>query len=153
MSGRRAVSEVIAAMLMIGITVAAALVVYVYASDLMGNLQGSQVRQPYLEQITVDYYDWTATNTLKVAVRNVGSVSVSMADFFIGGVRNTTALTFSSGCNSPRGLLSVQAACILTFLTPSGFNPVSGTAYPLKIISKDGAVFSYSCVAGQSSYS
>jgi hypothetical protein len=61
----------------------AAVVLYVYASGLMGSLQASQVRQPYLEQIAIDYYNWTTPNTLKLAIRNVGSVDVTMADFFL----------------------------------------------------------------------
>ena len=130
----------------------AAVVLYVYASGLMGSLQASQVRQPYLEQIAIDYYNWTTPNTLKLAIRNVGSVDVTMADFFfIARTRNTTALTFGAGCNSPRGLLPVRASCILTFPMPSGFTPASGIAYMVKIVTKDGAVFSYSCIAGQSS--
>jgi flagellin-like protein len=150
MFSRRGASEVIAAMLLIVITVAAAVLMYAYSSGLMGQLQGVAVQQPYLEQVSLDYYDWTALTTLKLTVRNVGAAKVTMADFFVAGMRNTTALTFGSGCNSPRGVLAVQSACVVTFPVPSGF-ATPGVAYSVKIVAKDGAVFSYSCIAGTAS--
>lgn len=156
MFSRRGASEVIAAMLLIVITVAASVLLYAYVSGLMGRLQGVAVQQPYLEQVSLDYYNWSPSlsptlSKLNLTLRNVGVAKVTMSDFFIAGIRNTTALTFGSGCNSPRGVLAVQASCLVTFPVPSGFTPTSGIAYSVKIISKDGAVFSYSCIAGPAS--
>lgn len=141
-------------MLLIVITVAAAVLLYVYASGLMGRLQGVAVQQPYLEDVALEYYDWTTITNgqlspLKLTLRNVGVAKVTMSDFFIAGVRNTTALTFGSGCNSPRGILAVQASCLVSFPMPSGFTATSGNAYIVKIVTIDGAILSYSCIAGQ----
>ena len=145
---RKGISEVIAVMMIIAITVAGAGLLYVYSQGSMGRLQ-TNVNQPYLEQVTLDYYDWTNSSlskgTLKLTIRNVGTVPISFADFFIAGVRNTTSLTFTS-CSLVGGMLSVQSSCTLTFRNLTGFT--SGTAYAVKIVTKDGAIFTYSCVAG-----
>jgi flagellin-like protein len=158
MFGRRGVSEVIAAMLLILIAVAASVLLYAYVSGVMGRLQGAAQQQQYLQQMALDYYDWTGASScskslsvLCLTVRNVGVAQITMTDFFIAGARNTSAITFGSGCNSPKGVLAVQASCTLTFPTPTGFTATSGNAYGIKIVTKDGAVFSYSCIAGQSS--
>ena len=151
---RRGVSEVIAAMLLIVITVAAAVLLYAYVSGVMGRLQGAAVSQPYLEQVSLDYYDWSGTSTcsttiaiLCLTLRNVGVAKVTMSDFFIAGTRNTTDLTFGPGCS--KGVLAVQASCVLTFPVPSSVGATSGDAYGVKVGTKDGAIFSYSCIAGQ----
>lgn len=161
LSSRKGASEVIAAMLLIVITVAAATLLYAYTSGLMGRLQGVAVQQPYLEQVALDYYDWsgasqcsTSINVLCLTLRNVGVAKVSMSDFFIAGRRNTTNLTFGAGCNLPQpGVLAVQSSCVLTFPVPSDFSPsvTLGVAYNVKIVTKDGAILSYSCIAGQTS--
>jgi archaeal type IV pilus assembly protein PilA len=156
LSSRKGVSEIIAVMLLIVIAVAASVLMYVYVSGLMGRLQGVVVQQPYLEQVSMDYYDWSPSlsltlSKLNLTLRNVGVAKVSMSDFFIAGTRNTTALTFGSGCNTPRGVLAVQVSCVVTFPMPTGLTPTSGLAYSVKIVSKDGAIFSFSCIAGQTS--
>ena len=73
------------------------------------------MQQPYLEQVSLDYYDWTTLSTLKLTLRNVGVAKVTLSDFFIAGNKNTTALTFGSGCNSPQGVLAVQTSCVVHF--------------------------------------
>lgn len=147
---RRGASEVIAALLMIVITVAGAVLLYVYAAGLMGRLQ-SNVQQPYLSQVALEYYDWTTLSSLTMRIRNVGTVPVTFVDFFVGGYRNTTALTFGTGCSSPGGVVTVQSSCMVTFLMPTGFTPSAGVAYAVKLVAKDGAIFTYNCLAGQSS--
>lgn len=157
MLGRKGASEIIAAMLLIVITVAASVLLYAYVSGLMGRLQGASISQPYLEQVSLDYYDWTSCNSnpcpstskLILTLRNVGVTKVTLSDFFISGTRNTTDLTFGTGCNSPQGVFNVQGTCMVTFLMPSGFSASPGIAYSVKLVSKDGAVLSYSCIAGQ----
>ena len=136
-------------MLLIVIAVAAAVLMYSYASGLMGRLQGVRVQQSYLEQVSLEYYDWTTPSALKLTLRNVGAANIAMSDFFIAGNKNTTALTFGSGCNSPRGVLAVQASCVVIFPMPGGFSATSGILYSVRVASRDGAIFSFSCIAGR----
>lgn len=148
LSSRKGVSEIVAALLLIVITMAAAVLLYVYASGLMGGLQGVAVQQPYLEQVTLDYYDWTTLSTLKLIIRNVGvtKVNIAAADYFING-QLIASLTIACGTFTASALIP-QGSCQVTLTSPSGLNS-PGVAYNVKIATKDGAVFSYSCIAGQ----
>lgn len=143
LSSRKGASEVIAAMLLIVITVAASVLMYAYVSGLMGRLQGVAVRQPYLEQLALDYYDWTTSSALKLRLRNVGAATVTLSEFFINGATQS-----QSGCSS--NLVPQTGVCTAT-ITPAGsILPIQrGTAYVVKIVTTDGAIFSYSCIAGQ----
>lgn len=157
MLGRRGASEVIAALLLISISVAACILLYAYASGLMGRLQGTSQSQPYLDQVSLEYYDWSGTSTcstslttLCLTLRNVGATKIVMGDFFIAGTRNTTDLKFNgtvTGC--AQGVLNVRNMCVITFYVPTGLTVSSGVAYSFKMVTKDGAVFSFSCIAGQ----
>ncbi len=149
MPSRRGVSEVISAVMLILITFSAGVLLYVYSSGLMAGLQVSRSATPYLDSVALEYYDWTTLNTLKLALRNTGPVNVVLADFYIAGTKNTSPLSFGSGCNSPNGALPVQSSCTITFPTPGGLSITNGLAYSVKLVATDGATFSYSCIAGQ----
>ena len=145
---KRAISEVIAALMVIGITVAAGTLFAVYASGTMARIQG-QVNQPYTEQLTLDYYTWvTVTNGPKITIRNDGAAPITLMDFFMQGVKNTSDLTTTS-CPSPNAyVLPVQSSCTLTFPNPTGLTVTSGVAYTVKLVAKDGTTFTFSCIAG-----
>ena len=78
LSGRKGISELVAALIMVMIVMAGAIIVYVYSSGMLGSLQGAQPQQgQYTNQIALEYYDWTRTlsptlQTLKLTLRNVG---------------------------------------------------------------------------------
>ncbi len=150
----RAVSAVIATLLLIAIAVAAAIIVYVFSIGLLGGLQtsgGQQVKQ----QVIMEAYNWVAQSaTLILTLRNVGPANAQFADWFINGA------TGRSG-NRNVALLEqghAHVACTLgcrQFLC-SNFDPLqratsSGVSYVVKVVTIDGAVFSYSAIAGSSS--
>jgi len=158
MLNKRAVSEVVGALLMIALAVTAGVVVYVYASGLMGSLQGSKVNPPYMEKITLDYYQWimksTTNGTLTLVLRNTGSAQLTLADFFIAGNPiAANATSFGYGCltaQNPRNL-NVNAAGCQVELSYTGLSFTSGVAYNVRVVTTDGAIFDYSCVAGTTS--
>ena len=151
---RKGVSEVIAALLIICITVAAGTLFAAYASGLMGRIQPTAISQPYTEQFSVEYYNWNTLGSLIVDVRNTGlaTVNLATADYFLSGIQLTTAPTFS--CVSPATSTAVapSGACSLTWsLTAGSYS--SGIAYVLKIVlTKDGAAFTFSLVAGSTTH-
>lgn len=114
----------------------------------MGKIQG-QLNQPYTEQLTLDYYTWlTVTSGPKITIRNDGASSITLIDFFMQGVRNTSDLT-TTNCPSPNAyVLPVQSSCTLTFPNPTGLTVTSGVAYTIKLVAKDGTIFTFSCIAG-----
>jgi archaellum component FlaF (FlaF/FlaG flagellin family) len=149
MLNRRGVSQVIAAMLMIVITVAGAVLLYTYSAGLMGSLQATKPQQSYLSQIALEYYNWNlAAGILTLTLRNVGTtvvdLSPSKADYLVRG-----STVSSVGC----GQLDPQQSCTATLTNGSGNTAITaataGVAYGVKVIAVDGASFSYTCIAGR----
>ena len=144
---RRGVSEIIGALLVIAITIGAATLLDAYVSGLFGSLQAPS-GQPYTEQLTLDYYNWgTVASGPTITIRNDGAATITFVDFFLQGMRNTTDLT-SSNCPTNPYVLPVQSSCTLTFPVPTGLTVTSGVAYIVKLVAKDGTIFTFSCVAG-----
>jgi flagellin-like protein len=138
----RGVSQVIAALLLIAIAVAAAILLYVFAIGLLGSL-GSGGGQQTKEQLIMEAYNWNATS-LQLTMRNVGPAAINGhdTDVFVNGISQGTL-----GCSSTLG---PGESCSVT-LGVSGFTPVPGAAYPLKLVTPSGGVFSYSIIAGGAS--
>jgi flagellin-like protein len=134
----RAVSEIVAALLLIAIAVAAAVLLYVFSIGLLGSL-GSSGGQQTKEQVIMEAYSFPAGGSLTVQLRNVGSASENLAnaDFFVNGSKSTSA----SGCPSavtPSGSCQEVVGVTTTSL-------ISGAAYPFKIVtptSMPGGTFS-----------
>jgi flagellin-like protein len=82
----RGVSQIIAALLLIAIAVAAAILLYVFAIGLLGNL-GSSGGAQTKEQLIMEAYNWSG-NTITLTVRNVGSAAIdaSHTDVFVNGI-------------------------------------------------------------------
>jgi FlaG/FlaF family flagellin (archaellin) len=145
----KAVSQVIAALLLIAISVAAAVLVYVFSIGLLGSLQSSGGQQAK-QQVIMEAYNWpTGTpGLLTLTLRNTGPAAVQFADWFINGVAvATVAGTCTPFATNP---LAVGSSCQLT-LTPPDATIAAGVAYVIKGVSVDGAVFSYSAIYGQAS--
>ena len=143
----RAVSAVIATLLLIAIAVAAAIIVYVFSIGLLGGLQtsgGQQVKQ----QVIMEAYNWGTANSLVLTLRNVGPASVMFQDYFVNGVLATT-LSGTCGYSGGTSTLTVGASCTETVTPPT--TAAAGVAYVIKVVSIDGAVFSYSAIAGSAS--
>jgi flagellin-like protein len=154
----RGVSVIIAALLLIAIAVAAAVLLYVFSIGLMGSLSSSGGSQTK-DQIILEAYSWPTGANLVLNLRNVGSSTVNLlpgttttsgADYYVNGVLITTFGTGSpNACTAT--VAPTSAACQVSLQMPSTFTPTSGAAYPVKVVTPDGGVFSYSAIYGQSS--
>jgi len=133
---KKAVSPVIATLLMIAVAVAASVIVYVWSAGLLGTLMGGGGAQTK-EQLILEAYDWTGAN-LVLYVRNVGSTDVTLAAIYVAGEQEpaTNVIAVKTG---------VQVT--LTGLTATY---TSGTAYTIKMITVTGGVFSFTCINGSS---
>jgi hypothetical protein len=94
------------------------------------------------QELVLEAYNWSTLTSLSFGLRNVGSATINIGttDVFLNGVLQ--------GTGPCTGTLTVQAKCAGS-ISPTGFTPVSGVAYVLKLVTPDGAVFSYSITAGQ----
>jgi flagellin-like protein len=135
---RKAVSPVIATLLMIAIAVAAAILVYVWSMGLVGTLQGTGGQQTR-EQLIMEAYnaigdEWT------LYIRNVGPTNSTIAAVYVEG----TKVAASGDTSLPPGASGTVTLSDLP-------NTINGAAYTVKIVTSSGAVFSYSVIAGRAS--
>ncbi|MDG6970421.1 MAG: type IV pilin [Nitrososphaerota archaeon] len=140
-SKRKAVSPIIATLLLIAITVAAGVIVYIFVTGLSSNLTksgGSQVT----EQISMDSYNFASTTSLTVYLHNTGSETVNMTQFYLGGSPITTAVT-TGGCYAKP--LAPTLTCTSTF-TVTGVS--AGESVTFKVITASGGIFPFSVTAG-----
>jgi len=134
---KKAVSPVIATLLMIAVAVAASVIVYVWSAGLLGTLMGGGGAQ-VKEQVILEAYGWaTAAGPLDLYLRNVGSSDVTIAAIYVGGTQYTTGVAST---------ISVKGAAKIS-VSHSG---TAGTAYVIKVVTATGGVFSFSCIAGSS---
>ena len=136
---RKAISPVIATLLMIAIAVAASILVYVWSMGLVGSLQGTGGQQTR-EQLIMEAYVASAT-PFTLYIRNVGPTTSVIAAVYVEGIPASSFvgdLTYAPGST---GTLKVTPSSSIT-LTP-------GAAYVVKIVTASGAVFSYSIIYGR----
>lgn len=139
----RAVSQVIAALLLIAIAVAAAILLYVFSIGLLGSLSSSGGQQTR-EQVIMEAYTFQVGGPLAIALRNVGSASVDVAnaDYFINGVAATP-----TGCGAS---LAPGGSCQASLTLASYASLMFGAGYAVKVVTPTGGVFSYSVIYGSS---
>jgi len=134
---KKAVSPVIATLLMIAVAVAASVIVYVWSAGLLGTLMGgggSQVK----EQLIVEAYSWPQGGSLTLYLRNTGSSPVKVEKVYVGG---------STGSITPTDIgVGVSMNVPVSGLT----GQTVGVAYTIKIVTTTGGVFSFSCIYGSS---
>lgn len=138
----RAVANIIAALLLIAIAVAAAVLLYVFSIGLLGSL-GSSGGQQTKEQVIMEAYSWTGACTagsIALTLRNVGPAAVNLAnaDYFVNGIKATSATGGST-------IVTPGQSNVVT-VVPMTFSGVCGAAYPLKVVTPTGGVFSYSVI-------
>jgi flagellin-like protein len=141
LKSKKAISPVIAVLLMVAIAVAASILVYVWSMGLVGALQGTGGQQTR-EQLIVEAYNaktTTGTITWTLYIRNVGPTGVNISAVYVEGV----PAGFGGNTN-----LNPGAAGTLTVTVSATVTIAPGAAYTVKIVTTSGAVFSYSVIAG-----
>lgn len=136
-SKKRAVSSIIAVILLIGVAVAAMILVYVWSMGLIGTLTGGGGQQTR-EQIIVDAYTWKGT-TMTLYFRNVGSINVVLDAIYVGGTPVTSSLST---------IISVQGAVVTVPLTTPAASFTQGGSYIIRVVTKTGGVFTFSLTYG-----
>ena len=166
---RKAVSPVIATLLLIAIAVAVAIIAYSWVTGLAGGLMGGGGQQ-VASQLSLDAYDYKtgySTNLCNMTVRNVGGSVVNITAVYFDG----TPLTFNGAAswvaagawgevkdpsnNDPtKALYGTRQAIdpgstIIISIRPSATPPARGSSHTVTIVTSDGAKFSYTVIAGR----
>jgi flagellin-like protein len=140
---KKAVSPVIATLLMVAIAVAASILVYVWAMGLIGALEGQGGQQTKQQLIMVAYKAAATAGPWELHVRNVGNSKMTIASAYVNGTLTTLTGDVTYGLIFPPG----AAGTITLGGLPGGLIP--GTAYTIKVATLDGAIFTYSVIAGR----
>jgi len=139
---RRAVSPVIATLLMIAIAVASGTLVYVWSMGIVGTLQSSGGQQTK-QQLIMEAYKATGTATSSIwtlNLRNPGSATLTVAAVYVNGEK----------CDLPASAFTLVPSDAKALLVTIKSDLVQGVGYPVKIVTVDGAVFTFTVIAGRS---
>ena len=154
---RRAVSPIIATLLLIAIAVASGILVYIFTGTLAGSLTksgGSQVT----EQISMDAYNYQVPPTLTMYIRNTGTSSFNITSFYFDGTPATNVAGLSSitgtGCTTHDNggpTKPVAVSCLPGGTATIVFSEAatSGASHAVKLVTADGAQATFNVVAGQ----
>jgi len=159
-AARRAVDPIIATLLLIAISVAAGILVYVYVNSLSGGLTGTGGGQ-MSEQVSMDSYNFNTLTAPVISMRDTGGASSTLSSVFFdgnpcqaGNAVCTAAPAFvepaSNGCTDTAGALPVTCSTgQYTKMTLTVAAQTAGTTHTLKVISATGGTFVISIVAGR----
>lgn len=119
---KKAISPVIATLLLILVAVASSLVLYTYVMGYLGSMtKGGSSMQGVLSLDSAS----ATTSTITAYVRNVGSVSVNITNAYVNDVsKGITPVDISPGN--------------VGTVTISGLVLQAGTSYTVKLVAKDG---------------
>jgi len=156
-TARKAVSPIIATLLLIAIAVAAGIIVYVYVNSLAGGLTQSGGQQ-VTEQIAMDAYCFNTptcntSNNMILYVRNTGSATITLDStaLFYDGTPTVDSHTGGTGSScyslSPSYQIPTGTRCYISFAITS---PTAGTSHLVKAVTLTGGTFVFTVVAGRS---
>ena len=152
-SGRRAVSPVIATLLLIAIAVAAGIIVYVYVTSLAGGLTSGGGQQ-VSDQVALDAYNYgTIATGAVMTIRDVGSGSVTISAIFFDGTLVPSAnLVSQNPATCAIGTISVgpSTTCQFTINTAAATGATSGTSHLVKVVTATGGTSVITVNAGRS---
>ena len=132
---KKALSPVVASIILIAVTVAVSIAVASWMGALTFSFMGT-------EQLTIPTLTWTASNTgftLKIA--NSGTKDVTITQIQVNYA--------TTGWTQPSGLPLALKAATNTTLTVADFVYVNGTAYDVSVVTSSGYKFTDHFIGGQ----
>jgi flagellin-like protein len=136
----KAVSPVIATLLLIAIAVAAGIILYVFVSGFTGSLTQTGGQQA-AEQLSMEAYDFKTLNALSIFVRNTGTVQVTIDKVYFDGTQVTP--TF----DPPGSDVDVTVSKKISFTLSS--DATRGSSHLIKVVTKTGGTFTFTVIAGR----
>ncbi len=141
---RKAIQTWVAIVLAIIIAIAIAVPIYLWVATLTAPRETKVGKG----NMVIEDISWEGTNTVKIVIKNTGSITLVLTDIYIKQGSTTLAhLVWNGNQWTPDGIVTgidpnnqnqINVGSSITFtLTLSGWN--SGYAYTFKIISSSGA--------------
>jgi hypothetical protein len=157
MTARRAVDPIIATLLLIAISVAAGILVYVYVNSLSGGLTASGGQQ-ISEQASMDSFNFNTLTAPVINIRDTGGSSTTLNAVYFDGqpcqAGNVVCTTVSFVEPATNGCTGVALPVTCTTgqyvaMTLTTAAQTAGTSHIVKVISITGGTYVFSVVAGR----
>jgi flagellin-like protein len=138
----KAVSPVIATLLLIAIAVAAGIILYVFVSGFTGSLTQTGGQQA-AEQLSMEVFDFRDLTTpkLTVTVRNTGTVKVTIDKVYFDGVLSSPNYIDDTSPDVDPGSISRFTLTV---------SATAGSSHLIKVVTNTGGIFTFTVVAGRS---
>lgn len=129
---RRAVSPLLATVILIAITIAAGLVVY----NLFFSTAGTISSQLNIQVVSIDIVKTSSTTLVSATIKNSGNKPITSCTVAVYGDSGTASLSL--------GAIEVGQTKSQSAVNPSGFSVTVGKTYPVEIVAQasDGSTFS-----------
>jgi len=124
---KRGISTIIAVLLMIVISVAAAVITYIWVMGYLGGTMTKIAQTSEQERIFIDSVGWVDNNTIQVVVRNIGDLTVTLSKVYVDDVE----------AKNPTDTIEPGKTATLTVDKPSG-TWASKTQYTIKVVCEFG---------------
>ncbi len=138
LGNRKAISTILAALLMVVIVVVASVMVYAWSTGLLGSLLVTPTVGK--EALNMDTYAFTAATTVSISIRNAGSAAVSLVTYYVkDSSGNTYSLTAWSGPSiNPNAVnptpVDIGATCGTCTVSGSAFTFTAGNSYTVTVV-------------------
>jgi len=133
---KRAVSPVIAVLLLVVIAVAAAIITYVWLTGYIGTLQQQSGTQQVQERLKIEGVKISG-NTITIYVRNIGDVKVNITSAYLLDTDGNVLAVNTTGSKSLDAGKSTTATVDI-----SGVSLTNGRTYIVKVTTERGTEFS-----------
>jgi flagellin-like protein len=151
---RKAVSPVIATLILIAITVAVAIIAYSWITGIVGGFGGAPVQVQ--EVLSLDGYNYAPVSSgCTMYIRNAGATQVQIAKVYFDGTQLTWGSTSFSGSPNPgywyvtSASTTIDVGNSLTLIFRPSSDPSPGTSHIVTIVTQSGARFVFTVIAGR----
>jgi flagellin-like protein len=135
----KAVSPVIATLLLIAIAVAAGIILYVFVSGFTGSLTQTGGQQ-VAEQLSMEAYNFKDLEAPVIFVRNTGTVNVKIDKVYFDGEQIASPTITDDE-------LDVNEVTDITFTLTSP--ATRGSSHLIKVVTSTGGTFTFTVIAGR----
>jgi flagellin-like protein len=137
---RKAVSPVIATLLLIVIAVAAAVLTYIWVTGYMGSVAQQASTAQLQERIKIEGVKYNTTGVF-VYVRNIGDAKVQISSFYLYDASGTVVATVT--LTSPQELNPGDVKELPPATTPLSYTLSPGATYIVKVVTVKGTETAY----------
>ena len=142
---KKALSPVIAAIILVAVTVAVSIAVAAWMGTLTSTFMGTE----QLKITNVQFSNSTATkhDIIYITANNTGTSPVTINEVWVNNQRQNSVVENKTGGNSLPLTVSANAGIVLKVTLPSGSYWVAGGSYQIKLVTSKGNQFYYTATA------